>query len=158
MSEVSWAPRASYSPASSCGIYSCWYWMWDDGSEIGKHVQRIRTSPNRSRICQSGQFPWVRWVISYSDFFSLYKVLEGLGLAVVARIIEQLGGQLRVDSKSNEGSTFSFLIPFGLYDPLVRGSSSCSIESRSRKESSTSVSELMCIEAVLQCLKWTFFR
>ncbi|KIJ54813.1 hypothetical protein M422DRAFT_152482 [Sphaerobolus stellatus SS14] len=41
----------------------------------------------------------------------------GLGLAVVARIIEQLGGQLRVDSKSGKGSTFSFLIPFGLYDP-----------------------------------------
>ncbi|KAF9807670.1 hypothetical protein IEO21_08128 [Rhodonia placenta] len=36
----------------------------------------------------------------------------GLGLAVVARIVEQLGGQLRVDSKINEGSRFSFLIPF----------------------------------------------
>jgi len=35
----------------------------------------------------------------------------------VARIIEQLGGQLRVDSKPGQGSTFSFLIPFGLYDP-----------------------------------------
>src|ERR1700679_3362272 len=28
----------------------------------------------------------------------------GLGLAVVARIVEQLGGQLRVESKVNEGS------------------------------------------------------
>ncbi|KAI0088500.1 hypothetical protein BDY19DRAFT_947972 [Irpex rosettiformis] len=37
----------------------------------------------------------------------------GLGLAVVARIVEQLGGQLRVDSKPNEGSRFSLLIPFG---------------------------------------------
>lgn len=36
----------------------------------------------------------------------------GLGLAVVARIVEQLGGQLRVDSKIGEGSRFSFLIPF----------------------------------------------
>ncbi|OBZ71696.1 Histidine protein kinase 1 [Grifola frondosa] len=36
----------------------------------------------------------------------------GLGLAVVARIVEQLGGQLRVDSKLNEGSRFSFLLPF----------------------------------------------
>jgi Histidine kinase-, DNA gyrase B-, and HSP90-like ATPase len=35
----------------------------------------------------------------------------GLGLAVVARIVEQLGGQLRVDSTVNEGSKFSFLIP-----------------------------------------------
>ncbi|KAF4605638.1 Light-sensor Protein kinase [Pleurotus pulmonarius] len=35
----------------------------------------------------------------------------GLGLAVVARIVEQLGGQLRVDSKVDEGSRFSFLMP-----------------------------------------------
>ncbi|KAL1745398.1 phytochrome-like protein [Schizophyllum fasciatum] len=38
----------------------------------------------------------------------------GLGLAVVARIVEQLGGQLRVDSQVNGGSRFSFLIPLGL--------------------------------------------
>jgi hypothetical protein len=38
----------------------------------------------------------------------------GLGLAVVAHIVEQLGGQLRVDSKVGEGSRFSFLIPFSL--------------------------------------------
>ncbi|KAM5540919.1 hypothetical protein V8D89_005563 [Ganoderma adspersum] len=35
----------------------------------------------------------------------------GLGLAVVARIVEQLGGQLRVDSTLGTGSRFSFLIP-----------------------------------------------
>ncbi|KAI0056404.1 hypothetical protein BV25DRAFT_1814088 [Artomyces pyxidatus] len=39
----------------------------------------------------------------------------GLGLAVVARIVEQLGGQLRVDSKVDQGSRFSFLIPFALW-------------------------------------------
>ncbi|EAU85944.2 atypical/HisK protein kinase [Coprinopsis cinerea okayama7 len=38
----------------------------------------------------------------------------GLGLAVVARIVEQLGGQLRVDSVVDEGSRFSFLIPLSL--------------------------------------------
>ncbi|KAL7279741.1 hypothetical protein ACG7TL_006148 [Trametes sanguinea] len=35
----------------------------------------------------------------------------GLGLAVVARIVEQVGGQLRVDSVLGEGSRFSFLLP-----------------------------------------------
>ncbi|KAA1473801.1 hypothetical protein DENSPDRAFT_903583 [Dentipellis sp. KUC8613] len=45
----------------------------------------------------------------------------GLGLAVVARIVEQLGGQLRVDSKVDEGSRFSFLIPFSLWDGTDRG-------------------------------------
>ncbi|KAK0464731.1 uncharacterized protein EV420DRAFT_1061466 [Desarmillaria tabescens] len=34
----------------------------------------------------------------------------GLGLAVVARIVKQLSGQLRVDSKVGQGSCFSFLI------------------------------------------------
>ncbi|KAG5724226.1 Cyanobacterial phytochrome B, partial [Termitomyces sp. T112] len=34
----------------------------------------------------------------------------GLGLAVVARITEQLDGQLRVDSKVGVGSRFSFLV------------------------------------------------
>ncbi|KAG9043589.1 Light-sensor Protein kinase [Tulasnella sp. UAMH 9824] len=39
----------------------------------------------------------------------------GLGLAVVARIVEQVGGQLRVDSGPG-GSRFSFLLPFTLPD------------------------------------------
>jgi hypothetical protein len=38
----------------------------------------------------------------------------GLGLAVVARIVEQLGGQLRVDSIVDEGSRFSFLLPLSI--------------------------------------------
>ena len=52
----------------------------------------------------------------------------GLGLAVVARIVEQLGGQLRVESKVNEGSRFSFLVHL----PLAGGmdSRSCSASSR----------------------------
>lgn len=57
-------------------------------------------------------------------------VLVGLGLAVVARIIEQLGGQLRVDSKPNEGSRFSLLIPFGMCSQ-----SGSSTSSRSRSDS-----------------------
>ncbi|KAF9068635.1 hypothetical protein BDP27DRAFT_1223986 [Rhodocollybia butyracea] len=38
----------------------------------------------------------------------------GLGLAVVARIVEQLGGQLRVESKVDEGSRFTFLLPLSI--------------------------------------------
>ena len=52
----------------------------------------------------------------------------GLGLAVVARIVEQLGGQLRVESKVGEGSRFSFLIPFAVVGEA--GSRSCSTSSR----------------------------
>ena len=64
----------------------------------------------------------------------------GLGLAVVARIVEQLGGQLRVESKVGEGSRFSFLIPFTTVGETDSGS--CSTSSRiglgSRKNSSGS--------------------
>ena len=46
---------------------------------------------------------------------SLTGILQlGLGLAIVARIVEQLGGQLRVDSRPGSGSRFSFLVPFEL--------------------------------------------
>ncbi|PFH53382.1 hypothetical protein AMATHDRAFT_45648 [Amanita thiersii Skay4041] len=38
----------------------------------------------------------------------------GLGLAVVARNVEQLGGQLRVESNVGEGSCFSLLLPVTL--------------------------------------------
>jgi hypothetical protein len=44
----------------------------------------------------------------------------GLGLAIVARSVEQLGGQLRVDSKVDQGSRFSFLIPFTVWDGCGR--------------------------------------
>lgn len=45
----------------------------------------------------------------------------GLGLAVAARNVEQLGGQLRVESKVGEGSRFSFSIPLTLPDTPNHG-------------------------------------
>jgi hypothetical protein len=51
-----------------------------------------------------------------SIFFRADFVI-GLGLAVVVRIVEQLGGQLRVDSRVDDGSRFSFLLPFSVADP-----------------------------------------
>ena len=68
-----------------------------------------------------------------SSMISVLMASTGLGLAVVARIVEQLGGQLRVDSKPDEGSRFSFLIPFSLYDP---DASESSVSPRSSQHSS----------------------
>ncbi|KAF8505369.1 phytochrome-like protein [Hysterangium stoloniferum] len=67
----------------------------------------------------------------------------GLGLALVARIIEQLGGQLRVESKPNEGSRFSFLIPFGLCDSFLGRTDSinASMTSRSPRFTPSSISQ-----------------
>ncbi|KAK0464727.1 GAF domain-like protein [Desarmillaria tabescens] len=73
----------------------------------------------------------------------------GLGLAVVARIVEQLGGQLRVDSKVEQGSRFSFLIPLSFYaggpnslSSSSRASSSDSLRIRSRPPSINSGKEI----------------
>ncbi|TRM64908.1 hypothetical protein BD626DRAFT_454990 [Schizophyllum amplum] len=76
----------------------------------------------------------------------------GLGLAVVARIVEQLGGQLRVDSQLNQGSRFSFLIPLGLYEdraisesPASSGSSAVSslrVRDRTMSRGSSKGSEI----------------
>jgi hypothetical protein len=51
---------------------------------------------------------------------------------VVAHIVEQLGGQLRVDSKVDEGSRFSFLIPFATSEAPQSLSPSSSLLARSR--------------------------
>ncbi|SCZ89798.1 BZ3500_MvSof-1268-A1-R1_Chr1-3g01584 [Microbotryum saponariae] len=40
----------------------------------------------------------------------------GLGLAVAARIVQQLDGQLRVESELGQGSKFTFIFPFRLPD------------------------------------------
>ncbi|KAK0188256.1 phytochrome-like protein [Armillaria mellea] len=73
----------------------------------------------------------------------------GLGLAVVARIVEQLGGQLRVDSRVEQGSRFSFLIPLSFHtggantlSSSSRASSSDSLRIRSRPPSITSANEI----------------
>lgn len=75
--------------------------------------------------------------------------IVGLGLAVVARIVEQLGGQLRVDSRVEQGSRFSFLIPLsfhtGAANPLSSSSQASSPDSlriRSRPPSINSSNEI----------------
>ncbi|KAJ3773797.1 hypothetical protein FB446DRAFT_511679 [Lentinula raphanica] len=68
----------------------------------------------------------------------------GLGLAVVARIVEQLGGQLRVESKVGEGSQFSFLLPLSLSVPEI----SDSVSSRSRSNSSMGSSHAKAITEI----------
>ena len=52
----------------------------------------------------------------------------------MARIVEQLGGQLRVDSKVGEGSRFSFLVAFAIDHDDVEASTARSIPTGSRSQ------------------------
>jgi hypothetical protein len=88
-----------------------------------------------------GQAPEANEGVGMSAWISLTNRINdhpviGLGLAVVAHIVEQLGGQLRVDSKVGEGSRFSFLIPFALSQgEETSRSPSLSLYNRSRTSS-----------------------
>jgi signal transduction histidine kinase len=39
---------------------------------------------------------------------------HGLGLSIVRRIVEKLGGEVRVESQLGEGSEFSFILPLAI--------------------------------------------
>lgn len=59
----------------------------------------------------------------------------GLGLAIVARVVRNMGGQLRVDSTVGEGSRFTFYLPFRSSSPQEAASRSGS-ESKMRRSNS----------------------
>jgi signal transduction histidine kinase len=40
----------------------------------------------------------------------------GVGLPIVRKLIELMGGSLHIESHEGEGSTFSFELPFSLLD------------------------------------------
>jgi signal transduction histidine kinase len=48
---------------------------------------------------------------------------HGLGLSIVARVIEQLGGEVGVDTELGQGSTFFFTLPMVVVEPLTRARS-----------------------------------
>ncbi|KAJ7714208.1 hypothetical protein B0H16DRAFT_1742790 [Mycena metata] len=77
----------------------------------------------------------------------------GLGLAVVVRIVEQLGGQLRVESKVDEGSRFTFSLAMSVDGKeLVMAPPAASIKARSRTGSLDPAAE---IESLVQAIAAT---
>ena len=45
----------------------------------------------------------------------------GLGLAIVKQMVERMGGRIKVESKVNEGTKYTILLPFKIDpDPVIR--------------------------------------
>lgn len=74
-----------------------------------REFERAESSTNQPSDSPGLGEQWLKMSV-----MAAHQLYIGLGLAVVARIVEQLGGQLRADSKVDEGTRFSFLMPFEL--------------------------------------------
>jgi len=59
----------------------------------------------------------------FSEFTRLDQVRaegHGLGLSIVARVVEKLGGEVGVESESGQGSLFYFTLPMLMVEPSTR--------------------------------------
>jgi signal transduction histidine kinase len=96
--------------------------------ELGFDLDYKKSSSGRSMA----RF-WVRdngKGISFADqsqLFTQFTRLDqmraeghGLGLSIVARILEKLGGEVGVESESGKGSLFFFTLPMAVIEPTTR--------------------------------------
>ena len=77
------------------------FWVRDNGKGIAEE--------NRSQL--------------FTQFSRLDQVRaegHGLGLSIVARVIEQLGGEVGVETELGQGSTFYFTLPTVFVEPATR--------------------------------------
>ena len=83
----------------------------------GRKMARFWVSDNGEGIAPGEQ----------SQLFNQFTRLDqaraeghGLGLSIVARVIEKLGGEVGVESFPGQGSTFYFLLPMVYTEPVTR--------------------------------------
>ncbi len=72
------------------------FWIRDNGQGISPEKQQMLFTP-------------------FTQLNEVRVTGHGLGLSIVCRIMEKLGGEIAVESQPGEGSTFSFTLP--AYDP-----------------------------------------
>ena len=97
-----WERRATAQPASS-----------------GERRRQINSQPNSVKVSVSDTGPGISAEFHqevFDDFFRLpgneNQDGMGLGLAIVRRLVQGMGGKVWVESDSGAGCKFSFLIPF----------------------------------------------
>ena len=54
----------------------------------------------------------------FDRFSSFSEKGSGLGLALVRRLVESLGGQIAVESRLGHGTTFRFTVPVALAEEM----------------------------------------
>jgi signal transduction histidine kinase len=88
-----------------------------DRSPSGRSMARFWVRDNGNGISPEGQ----------SELFSQFTRLDqlraeghGLGLSIVARVIEKLGGKVGVESALGKGSLFYFTLPMVVIEPSTR--------------------------------------
>lgn len=83
------------------GRYMARFWVKDNGAGISKE--------NQSEL-----------FTQFTRFDQVRAEGHGLGLAIVARVIEKLGGQVGVESQPGKGSLFYFTLPMVIVEPPTR--------------------------------------
>jgi signal transduction histidine kinase len=97
-----WERRAATQPASS-----------------GERRRQNNTTPNAAKVSVSDTGPGIPVEFHqevFDDFFRLpgneNQDGMGLGLSIVRRLVQAMGGKVWVESNAGEGCKFSFLVPF----------------------------------------------
>jgi signal transduction histidine kinase len=97
-----WERRAATQPASA-----------------GERRRQNNTTPNAAKVSVSDTGPGIPVEFHqevFDDFFRLpgneNQEGMGLGLSIVRRLVQAMGGKVWVESNAGEGCKFSFLVPF----------------------------------------------
>ncbi len=86
-------------------------------SASGRTMARFWVRDNGNGISPEDQ------TLLFNQFTRLDQVRadgHGLGLSIVARVIEQLGGTVGIESQLGQGSTFYFTLPMVVVEPATR--------------------------------------
>ena len=91
----------------------------DIGMKNGKPILKISVVDSGVGIPENMLENIFNEYVQVEGNVSLKGAGTGLGLAICKKLVDVLGGTLKVKSKQNEGSTFSFSIPYEFGDQSV---------------------------------------